>query len=193
MESCGINLLLSSFGPFLLQQPVVVLLQSLLNALWPHPRHSYASTFLSQSATAACWPHKPLQASVACTGLWVTFSSGRAGWSIAKQYGLQRNRLTLKNPVLRFAQTYTTSGIMWNYVELCGIRPYAHFLHSGYWHSLTIHTEEVSWPAYNCRMLSQRMPSGKFFYFFVQECDLANNHFRNTYVEFCGLMWNYVE
>jgi hypothetical protein len=52
-------------------------------------------------------------------------------------------------------QVENTCGIMWNYethkwnyVELCGtwIRPYAHFLHSGYWHSLTIHTEEVPWP-----------------------------------------------
>ncbi len=42
MELCGINLFLSFFGPFfLLQQPVIALLQSLLNALWPHPRHSY--------------------------------------------------------------------------------------------------------------------------------------------------------
>ena len=34
---------------------------------------------------------------------------------------------------------------MWNYVDIGGIRPYAHFLHSGYWYSLTIHTEEVPW------------------------------------------------
>ena len=30
----------------------------------------------------------------------------------------------------------------------------------------------------------------EMFYFLVQECDLATIHFRNTYVELCGIMWN---
>ncbi len=72
---------------------------------------------------------------------------------------------------------------MWNCVELCGIMSLVLILRDSSRNSKSQVRLNLVRRVYNCRMLSQWMPSGEIIYFPVQECDLATNYLQNRYVK----------